>query len=207
MTWNTTATDWELLEKLNNDEVIRQIPLMVYLFLISLAGIPGNGLVCYIYKSQYSMSSSRWFIFFLGAVDIILCVVILPCELATLFQQYTFTNRIWCKFSAFFNLLMLISLGLTLLVVSIDRYRKVCKPLGWQINFKIARILCAACFTFSVVISLPVFVLPCTQICSTCTWVSLFSSHLSYAINMHYNWLLKYYTFLKTATQQITCND
>ena len=157
MTWNTTATDWELLEKLNNDEVIRQIPLMVYLFLISLAGIPGNGLVCYIYKSQYSMSSSRWFIFFLGAVDIILCVVILPCELATLFQQYTFTNRIWCKFSAFFNLLMLISLGLTLLVVSIDRYRKVCKPLGWQINFKIARILCAACCTFSVVISLPVF--------------------------------------------------
>lgn len=150
-------SDRDILEQLNNEEVKRQTVLMVYLILICLTGIPGNGLVCYLYRSEYSMSSSRWFIFFLGAVDIVLCLVIIPCELATLFQQYTFTNQIWCKFSCFFNLIMLISLALTLLIVSIDRYRKVCKPLGWQINFYKARILCVVGFIISFVIALPVF--------------------------------------------------
>lgn len=153
----TSKSDWELLKELNAEEVKRQIPLMIYLLLVCLVGIPGNSLVCYIYRTEYKVSSSRWFIFFLGAVDIILCIVILPCEVSTLFQQYIFTDAIWCKFSAFCNLVMLISLGLTLLAVSVDRYRKVCKPLGWQINFRKGRIICAVCIFAAFLIASPVF--------------------------------------------------
>lgn len=146
-----------ILTEANVDELIRLVPMIVYLLLIALTGIPGNGLVCYIYRSQYNVSSSRWFIFFLATVDLILCIVIVPCEIATTFQQYNFTNATWCRFSVFLNLWALLSLGLTLVIVSIDRYRKVCKPLGWQINFSKARVLCILAVIMAFIISLPVF--------------------------------------------------
>ncbi|XP_053382755.1 alpha-2Da adrenergic receptor-like [Mercenaria mercenaria] len=146
-----------LLEKANLEEVIRQVPLIIFMLLISVLGIPGNGLVCYIYRSKYNMSSSRWFIFFLASVDLLICIIIVPCEIATLFQQHNFTNANWCRFSAFFNLLAILSLGLTLVIVSIDRYRKVCKPLGWQIHFEKARILSIIAVVLAFFISLPVF--------------------------------------------------
>lgn len=146
-----------LLEEVNWAEVTRLVPLLIYMLLISVLGIPGNGLVCYIYRSKYNMSSSRWFIFFLASVDLLLCIVIVPSEIITTFQQYTFTNEIWCKCSVFFNLWALLSLGFTLVIVSIDRYRKVCKPLGWQIHFNKARILCIIAVIMAFFISLPVF--------------------------------------------------
>lgn len=146
-----------LLEEANLAEVIRLLPVILFLLLISVTGIPGNGLVCYIYRSKYSMSSSRWFIFFLASVDLLICTIIVPCEIATMFQQYNFTNVIWCKLSVFLNLWALLSLGLTLVIVSIDRYRKVCKPLGWQINFDKARYCCFVAVVLSFIISLPVF--------------------------------------------------
>lgn len=146
-----------LLEEANLAEVIRQVPVILFLLLISATGIPGNGLVCYIYRSKYSMSSSRWFIFFLASVDLLLCTLIVPCEIATMFQQYNFTNAIWCKLSVFLNLWALLSLGLTLVIVSIDRYRKVCIPLGWQIDFDKARICCFVAVVFAFIFSLPVF--------------------------------------------------
>ena len=147
----------EIIEQLNTEEVTRLIPLMVYLCLIIVTGILGNGLVCYIYRSKYDTSSSRWFIFFLGVVDLIMCVVIIPFEVATTFKQYNFKNTFFCQLTVFFNLWSLLSLGLTLVVVSIDRYRKVCKPLGWQINFERARALCVAAVLVACLLSLPVF--------------------------------------------------
>ncbi|XP_060590476.1 alpha-2Da adrenergic receptor-like [Ruditapes philippinarum] len=146
-----------LLEEANWAEVIRLVPLLIYMLLISILGIPGNGLVCYIYRSKYDMSSSRWFIFFLASVDLLLCIVIVPSEIVTTFQQYNFTNKNWCKFSVFFNLWALLSLGFTLVIVSVDRYRKVCKPLGWQIHFNKARLLCIIAVIAAFFISLPVF--------------------------------------------------
>lgn len=146
-----------LLAEANLEEVTRQVPLIIYLALISATGIPGNGLVCYIYHSKYNMSSSRWFIFFLASVDLLLCIGIVPCEIATTFQQYNFKDRTWCRLSVFLNLWALLSLGLTLVIVSIDRFRKVCKPLGWQIHFRKARILCVIAVVLAFLISLPVF--------------------------------------------------
>ncbi|XP_052251213.1 uncharacterized protein LOC127858264 isoform X2 [Dreissena polymorpha] len=155
----TVASTIDKINKLNLEEVVRLIPLIIFLLLIVLAGIPGNGLVCFIYRNEYFMSSSRWFIFFLAAVDLLMCILIIPSEIATTFFQYNFTSTASCKITAFFNLWSLLSLGLTLLAVSVDRYRKVCKPLGWQINFNKARILSVACVGLSLLISLPVLLL------------------------------------------------
>lgn len=145
------------LEELNHAEFLRLIPTLIFMILIALIGIPGNGLVCYIYRSQYRQSSSRWFIFFLALVDLVFCCVIIPFDIITLNEQFTFADAFWCKFQVFVTLWAILSLGLTLVIVSIDRFRKVCKPLGWQINFEKGRILCLAAIVLALFISLPVF--------------------------------------------------
>lgn len=143
------------MEDINSEEIKRLSPLIVFLLLISLTGILGNGLVCFIYRTKFTVSSSRWFIFFLASVDLFMCVIIIPCEIGTTFMQYTFTSDVFCKVTAFFNLWSLLSLGFTLVVVSVDRYRKVCTPLGWQINYPRARSLSVGAVLLALLISLP----------------------------------------------------
>ena len=145
----------DTVEQLNEDKVIRLIPMFIYLLLISLIGIPGNGLVCYIYKTKYRMSGSRWFVFFLALTDIVLCVINIPLEFAISLYQYNFTNVVLCKSYMFLNAWSMQTLGFTFLSISIDRYRKVCQPLRWQIDLKKARILSTVAVSAGCAISLP----------------------------------------------------
>ena len=156
MAVNVTFTQMQdIVEGLIKDELIRLIPMFIYLLLISVIGIPGNGLVCYIYKTKYRMSGSRWFVFFLALTDIVLCVINIPLEFAISLYQYNFTNDVLCKTYMFLNTWSMQTLGFTFLIISLDRYRKVCQPLRWQINLKKAKILSAAAVCVGCVISLP----------------------------------------------------
>ena len=47
---NTSMADTENLDQMNRDRMDIRTPVIVYTTLIILTGIPGNGLVCYIYK-------------------------------------------------------------------------------------------------------------------------------------------------------------
>ena len=145
------------VEQLNHVEILGLIPMFTFLLLISIIGIPGNGLVCYIYRNKYGASSSRWFIFFLAAVDLVMCVIIVPCEITTSMFQYTFTNSVLCKLTAFLNNWSLMTLAFILIIVSVDRYRKVCRSLGWQIDYKKAKILSVASVGAAFLISLPLW--------------------------------------------------
>lgn len=127
------------------------IPIIIVLLLISSIGLPGNVLVCYFYGVK---STSRWFIFFLGCANFVQCLIIVPGEVITAFFQYNFTNNTWCKTIAYFNCVSLAVTVYMLAIVAINRYRKVCRPHGWQIKFRTAKILTgvtvAAAFLFSV---------------------------------------------------------
>ena len=146
-----------IVEQLNGAEVLRLVPMFIFLLLVSVIGIPGNGLVCYIYRNNYGASSSRWFIFFLASVDLMMCVIIVPCEVATSMFQYNFTNAVLCKLTAVLNNWSLLTLAFILIIVSVDRYRKVCRSLGWQIYYKKARMLSVAAVISASVNSLPLW--------------------------------------------------
>ena len=153
---DTKRNELEKIEKLNEDEVITLIPMILFLSIICIIGLPGNGLVCYIYSTKYRVSSSQWFILFLAIADLVMCVVILPSEIGTSLYQYNFTNGAACKITVYLFAWTMLTLGFTLVVVSVDRYRKVCKPLGWQIDFKKARFLTICGIITGCLIALPV---------------------------------------------------
>jgi len=47
---NTSMADTENPDQMNRDRMDIRTPVIVYTSLTILTGIPGNGLVCYIYK-------------------------------------------------------------------------------------------------------------------------------------------------------------
>ena len=130
------------LMEMNDAEVLRLIPTIVYLGIISVTGIFGNGLVCHIYRTRYRLSNSQCFIVCLSATDLFSCLVVIPFEITTVINQYTFKNIWLCKLSRFFNTLSTLSSSLLLLFIAIDRYRNICKQSGEQISTKVAKFLC-----------------------------------------------------------------
>ena len=64
MLQNKTYPDLSLsLEQVNKEKVILLIPIIIALVIISVIGLPGNGLMCYVYGVKSTITtSSRWFI-------------------------------------------------------------------------------------------------------------------------------------------------
>ena len=130
--------------ELNQEEVTRLIPLLVYMSLIGLCGIPGNSLVIYAFKDSCRNSNSHLFFVWLAIIDLFNCSVILPFEFVNVVQQYTYGDDWLCKMTICFTIWPTVTSGLTLTVISVDRFRKVCRPFERQFSNRIAGILCLA---------------------------------------------------------------
>lgn len=130
------------LEDLNNSDVEKLIPTIVYLLVVCIVGIVGNSLVIHIYRTRYKMSNCKCFILCLSVVDLSTCCIAIPLEVATILDQYSFEYQWLCKMSRCFNTLGTSSSSFILLFIAVDRFRKVCKPFGWQIKTSIAKFLC-----------------------------------------------------------------
>ena len=145
--------------ELNQEEVARLTPLLIYMSLIGLCGIPGNSLVIYAFKDSCRTSNSHLFFVWLAIIDLFNCSVILPFEFVNVVNQYTYDYAWLCKLTISFTIWPTITSGLTLTVISVDRFRKVCRPLKWQFTNRTARILCAATLLIGFLFSWPALII------------------------------------------------
>ncbi|XP_060598340.1 D(2) dopamine receptor-like [Ruditapes philippinarum] len=132
------------LNELNNEEVKRQIPLMIYLIVISMIGIVGNSLVCYVFAKNVSRSTYRIFVTFVSSVDLFTCCICLSLHFVMQFYRYTYDNKWICKISISMNTWTTMTSCFVLLCIAFDRFRKVCYPLNWQVSLKAAKYMCLA---------------------------------------------------------------
>ncbi|XP_061177669.1 alpha-2Db adrenergic receptor-like [Saccostrea echinata] len=146
-----------LLAKLNKEEKFRQIPLTLFLVVLSVTGLLGNVLVCFIYGRVYKISNSRTFIMSLAVVDLFTCAIGIPMEIATSLDQYQFHSPWICKISRFMNIFTTITSAVVLVLIAMDRYRKICRSLEWQITNKHSKILCVSSVIAGLVLSWPAF--------------------------------------------------
>ena len=123
------------LEELNNAEVKRLIPTIAFLLVISVAGSIGNSIIFHVYRTSYkTATSAKCFILCLSLIDLLTCCFAIPLEIVTIFDQFTFEYVWLCKISRVFNTLGTNSSAYLLLFIAVDRFRKVCRPFGWQIG-------------------------------------------------------------------------
>ena len=159
LNFTDSALEVPSLDELNSQEIKRLIPLIIYLFLVCVIGIFGNAIVCHIYRTKYRQSNSKYFILCLSVIDLFSCALVMPFEIWAVSKQYTF-EKVWlCKAARFVNTLPTIASGVLLLVIAIDRYRKVCKPLRWQISYRNAKWICLGAIFCGVLVSWPALLL------------------------------------------------
>ncbi|KAL3886060.1 hypothetical protein ACJMK2_026221 [Sinanodonta woodiana] len=156
MTMNSTQEDERLLE-LNDTYAKALLPVTILHGFISAAGIIGNLIIIFIFSKsrEYKHDNFRVFVLFLAVIDIVGCVVLVPAEMFKHAHYFSFENAAACKLKCFLNVMGCTASTFTLILISVDRFRRVCQPLRKQIGISLAFKLCTILSIISVIISIP----------------------------------------------------
>lgn len=148
------------LEEINNEEVRGLYPVIFSYAFIMVVGVVGNALVLLVYSMRYKRSPARVYILFLASVDFSICLFGLPYHLIDLTHPYTYSDELSCQILTFIisNLFHMSIFGL--IVVAVDRYLKICHPLGtFQVSYFGKKRACFAAVVTAVLLSWPYLIL------------------------------------------------
>ena len=141
--------------RLNLEFARLMVPVEVLMVTLMVVGIFGNAMVLIVYIHRNNRTTANIFIMYLAAIDLTACSVIHPYIIYKLFNNYDQTWVAACKIFEFILHANLGISGLTLLLIAIDRFLGICKPVKFLNFHKGIYKLILATFTFSVVVSLP----------------------------------------------------
>ncbi|XP_033726476.1 uncharacterized protein LOC117316095 [Pecten maximus] len=146
-------------DKVLNDVLIPSLILTIMMFVI---GVPGNLIVFYVYWRRWRKTTSRLFIMALAAFDLCNCVsMAFEIDIILNVVQYDHPSR--CKFARMFTFLMNNASSFTLLVIAIDRFMRICRPLKPAMINVQAKVAIAVAVVMAVVFAFPAAVLYGTQ--------------------------------------------
>ena len=136
------------------------IPVIVYVAILMVVGVFGNALVLIVYRCKIKKHSNyRLFVLMLATVDMTQSCIGMPGILVDMLRAYTFYSNTACKLLRLVSHVVLSASSMTHMLIGIERYCKICKPLKKQISTKLAKILLWSVVIFSLMIGLPAFIL------------------------------------------------
>lgn len=147
------------LEDLNEEEAKYNIGGVIFVSVTMVLGIIGNLHVLVIYAFRIKPSNPRTFILFLAVLDFTTSIIGMPFIIVDLRNPLTFSLPAVCKILRFVNYFICLASSFILFIIAIDRYRKVCDPLGSQISHSAAKYLCLVALGISLLLSWPAPVL------------------------------------------------
>ena len=151
------------LKKLNDNLVRDVLPVTIFIGVEAVIGFVGNILILIVYSKWYTHCNFRYCVLFLALYDFTSCVSTLPGEMFSQFHWYDYSYGWVCKTKSYFNVFTAWGSAYTLLLLAFDRYRKICRPLAWQIQPPLALKLCAGGIVLSSFMSFPITILWGTQ--------------------------------------------
>ena len=144
-----------ILETLNAGAASLHVGGIIFLCVLLSLGIIGNIHVLVVFERKIKLSNHKIFITCLSCVDLIACLVGMPFLLVDLTHPLTFQGDILCKLARGTNYFLCNYSSFLMTVITVDRYRKVCHPLEWQISNKVAKLLCALCSCAALLVTWP----------------------------------------------------
>lgn len=143
------------LQELNDYLFRLHIPALIFVVICIAVGCIGNVLVLLVYKKKFRRTNHRYFILFLAALDFLACFFGMPYLVASLRLPYLMTSSPLCKSMRYIHYVVNNSSGLLLLVISVERYRKICHPFKTQLTSRQTLYLCYGTIFFSAIIAIP----------------------------------------------------
>ena len=137
---NTTISVHPIIDKLSylstlsDEEALVLLPVLVFLGVLMVIGILGNGVVLYVHIAKFKSSSTRNYVIGLAILDLLSCCLGLPGEMVDLRFSFTFYSDTLCRVMRLALTFASVASGVTLVAVAIDRYCRICRPLKVQIS-------------------------------------------------------------------------
>lgn len=145
-----------LLWILNEQKALNNIPMILYLGILSIFGFIGNLHVLLVYTVVLKPNENyRIFVLFLAGFDIVACSLVMPFDIFVFRFPYTFDYIYPCKIFNFFKAAMILGSAFMLLVIAIERFQKICNPFGWQMTTKTATLACIFALLSAAVLAWP----------------------------------------------------
>ena len=146
------------LDKWNKELSTKLIPDTVCLVIYLLIGCIGNSVVICVYARRNNLNNEdRFFIPILAIIDLVACIVNCSEDIVSNVLPVKYNSDITCKLFKFLGLIFTGSSGLTLMLIAIQRYLKVCKPYGKQMTHKWKKIYMVIILGCSTLTALPCF--------------------------------------------------
>ena len=146
-------------KELNDDFFKNVLPVTIFIGAEAVVGFLGNILILYVYSKWYVKCNFRYFVLFLSLYDLTSCLTTLPGEIYSQCHWYEYNYDWLCKVKSYFNVFTAWGSAYTLLLLAFDRYRKICRPLAWQIQSSFALKLCVCGVILASFVSIPITIL------------------------------------------------
>lgn len=140
---------------LENSEALNKLPAILFIGVLLLIGFCGNLLVCAVYYSKFTASTSKYFILSLAIFDLVNCLIAIPAEMVDLRFDYHFNSPHVCRIMRFTITFNTTASAGALLAIAIDRYRKICRPFERQMSLKETRLWIVFAVVGSLLLSWP----------------------------------------------------
>ena len=147
------------VQELNTEMVNNVLPVTIFIGSQAFVGFLGNCLILFVYARSYPHCNFRYLVLCLAIYDLTSCLTTLPGEVYTHFNWYTYRYDWMCKIKSYFNVFTAWGSAYTLLILAFDRCRKICRPLGRQIQPSLTLKLCAGGLSLSATVSIPILFL------------------------------------------------
>ena len=149
-----------LVAVLNEENRKLHLPAMLFTGVLMLVGINGNSWVLYITGRKGTKSSADYLIIGLAAMDLFVCLFVLPFQIYTIYNQFSFEDEIVCKVFEWLKYGTVTSSCFSLALIAFDRYVAICHPLKWHLmNPRKAKISVVMVTAFGVVLMTPELIL------------------------------------------------
>lgn len=144
----------------NDKLAVTLVPVMLFLGLLCVCGVAGNVLVLLLFSRKRRSSFQNLAILCLAFFDLLSCVLAIPYEIVDVrfYAFHVFDTDIICKVMKFINTFCVIGSIYTLLLIAIDRYKKVCQPLKKQIALRYYPYLLGFVVFVAALYSFPTFI-------------------------------------------------
>ncbi|CAL1533173.1 unnamed protein product [Lymnaea stagnalis] len=155
----STEELWVFMEDEERLEAVKKIPTFLLLSGLMLVGLPGNVLVLLVYGLRFPASTTKCFIMAMAAFDFMNCAVGMPFEMVDLKRDIDLDIPIPCKIFRFLVTLSSCGSVTVLVVVSLDRFRRICRPFQKQMTVRQSKFIIGGMLLLSLAFSTPALVL------------------------------------------------
>ncbi|KAL3870303.1 hypothetical protein ACJMK2_038379 [Sinanodonta woodiana] len=123
----------------------------------ALAGVVGNTVVLIVFSRsrEYMNTNFKVYALFHGVIDLVTCVTVIPGEIFRLRHYFDYIYGTLCKFTCFMNIFGAAAAAFILMLISMERFHRVNRPLNTQISPRMCARICWICIIFAILLASP----------------------------------------------------